>query len=268
MSSISLKKNWEQLKPQVNHLYTQALRLTKSKKITKTKLGGKPCVADLSFQWPCVDNEPLAFIAQLDLAELAAELEIYWLPTTGILLFFYDVETMPWGCEPDDNELWKVIYIPDAKTDIDFPKNLPSECQFDPVFLEAVKIEQLPSLERDEVKASKLTDYQEDAYHELCDREIGEQPAHQVSGFPECLQGDEMELECQLLSSGLVLNDKSARSDELKQAADDWRLLLQLDTDEEADMMWGDCGTLYFWVKEQDAKACNFDDVRLILQCY
>jgi uncharacterized protein YwqG len=28
-----------------------------------------------------------------------------------------------------------------------------------------------------------------------------------------------------------------------------WRLLLQLDTDDAAGMKWGDVGTLYFWIK-------------------
>ncbi|WP_371416950.1 DUF1963 domain-containing protein [Microbulbifer sp. THAF38] len=31
--------------------------------------------------------------------------------------------------------------------------------------------------------------------------------------------------------------------------------------------MWGDCGMLYIWVRESDAKQCNFDDSWMIMQC-
>jgi len=67
-----------------------------------------------------------------------------------------------------------------------------------------------------------------------------------------------MELECQRAVSP---SEGGAR-------ASDWRLLLQLDTDEEAGMMWGDTGRLYFWVREQDARAGDFSRTWTILQCF
>ena len=271
MSIFSLKKKWEQLKPQVSHLYKPALKLLKSSEPTHTKLGGKP-TASASFKWPCVDGEPLAFLAQLDLAELTSTFNIDWLPETGNLLFFYDVDTMPWGGEIEDKALWKVIYLQQTDTEIDFPRQLAEEFRFNEVYLKAIKTEQLPSLDREEAKALNLSEEQQKTYYELCDREFGDQPAHQISGFPECIQNDDMELECQLLNHRINIDDASVYQSEaaqkLQTGASDWKLLLQLDTDENAEMMWGDCGTLYFWVKEQEAKATNFDNVWMILQCY
>ena len=61
------------------------------------------------------------------------------------------------------------------------------------------------------------------------------------------------------------------RSEEAKTlavGAADWRLLLQVDTDEEGPgWMWGDVGRIYFWIKKQDLAALRFDDVWLIFQC-
>ena len=49
--------------------------------------------------------------------------------------------------------------------------------------------------------------------------------------------------------------------------AKDWRLLLQIDTDEKnSDMMWGDCGMLYWWIPAEDAPAGRFDRVVTLAQ--
>ena len=48
-------------------------------------------------------------------------------------------------------------------------------------------------------------------------------------------------------------------------------LLFEMGTIEDEDsgyeLMWGDCGHIYFWIKKQDLKESKFDKVWLILQC-
>ncbi len=96
-------------------------------------------------------------------------------------------------------------------------------------------------------------------------------PKHQVGGFPAVIQGDDMDLDCQLASSGLYCGDSSGYADPraatLKAGAANWRLLFQFDTDDDLDIMWGDGGTIYFWVQEREARAGNFANAWLILQC-
>ena len=79
-----------------------------------------------------------------------------------------------------------------------------------------------------------------------------------------------MELQCQLASSGLDASDPSSydgsEAEALRSGAEEWRLLLQLASYEELGMKWGDLGSLFFWVREQDALAGNFDDVWVVLQ--
>ena len=31
--------------------------------------------------------------------------------------------------------------------------------------------------------------------------------------------------------------------------------------------MWGDCGRLYFWIRQEDLRRCVFDNVWMLLQC-
>jgi uncharacterized protein YwqG len=54
----------------------------------------------------------------------------------------------------------------------------------------------------------------------------------------------------------------------LRTGAADWRLILQLDTDERAGWMWGDGGKIYVWMREQDVRARRFDRCWTILQSY
>ncbi|MBY0417268.1 MAG: DUF1963 domain-containing protein, partial [Pararheinheimera sp.] len=72
-------------------------------------LGGKPVVRS-PIDWPRKNNKPLGFIAQLDLGEINLSRNIEWLPDSGRLLFFYDLEEWPWGFDPNDKGGWAVIY--------------------------------------------------------------------------------------------------------------------------------------------------------------
>jgi uncharacterized protein YwqG len=58
------------------------------------------------------------------------------------------------------------------------------------------------------------------------------------------------------------------RAKALEAGAADWRLLLQVDSDENATMMWGDTGRVYFWMRDEDLRAARFERVWTILQCY
>jgi uncharacterized protein YwqG len=40
-----------------------------------------------------------------------------------------------------------------------------------------------------------------------------------------------------------------------------------LDTDDDAGMMWGDGGMLYFWIRREDLEKSRFDRCWMILQC-
>jgi len=80
-----------------------------------------------------------------------------------------------------------------------------------------------------------------------------------------------MQLEAQLVSNGLYCGDASGynnpRAKALAAGATDWVLLLQLDSDDAAKIMWGDAGMLYFWIRRDDLAARRFDRTWFTLQC-
>jgi uncharacterized protein YwqG len=55
------------------------------------------------------------------------------------------------------------------------------------------------------------------------------------------------------------------RVKKLEAGKSEWMLLLQIDSDDDAKMMWGDTGMLYFWIRKNDLKKLRFDHVWLIV---
>ena len=80
-----------------------------------------------------------------------------------------------------------------------------------------------------------------------------------------------MQLEAQLVTNGLYCGDASGYRDprrpELEKTCEDWQLLLQLDSDDSANLMWGDMGMLYFSVRKSDLTDRDFSRAWMTLQC-
>lgn len=213
----------------------------------------------------------LSFLAQLNLAELPC-VEALGLPGGGLLSFFYDVEAGPWGFDPRDREAHRVVYSPPTSfLRRRSPTHQPSGSQHtNSCALHGTLEFVLP----DEPGISDFSADQASAYCELRDSLYGSWGAahHRLGGHPQAIQG-EMPLECQLASHGLYCGDPSGyrdpRAQKLAPRAVDWRLLLQLDTDEErAGWCWGDVGRLYYWIRKQDLAARDFSRTWLIQQCF
>ena len=234
-------------------------------------IGGVPHLP-LGIQWPARDGRPLDFLARIDLHELSAAHRFDWLPPTGVLLFFYDAESQPWGFDPDDKRGWAVIFLREAESlhaDLTIDSHSTSPLpQKNVVFR---RIDSYPSFERDAIAGLNLTDPESDLLSDLQQDQYQNLPQHQTGGYPAPVQGDAMELESQLANNGVYCGD--ARSDDdprvasLRDGSKDWRLLLQFDSDDDLNVMWGDCGKLYFWVREQDARLGRFDAAWVVLQC-
>ena len=74
-----------------------------------------------------------------------------------------------------------------------------------------------------------------------------------------------MRCECEIYSRGLdydkVKTLEQSQIEEIEQNAAQWCFLFQMDSDDNADMMWMDCGRLYFWIKEEDFDKQNFENI-------
>ena len=240
-----------------------------------TRIGGRPDLAD-NVIWPVWKGKPLAFLAQVNLGDLVRFPFVNVSSQEGWLLFFYDAEQSTWGFDPQDKGSWAVIFMPNDKAQIE-RRGIPSEVLqggfYKPCRVEMREVLTAPPWESSAVRRLNLSEAEQDAYWDLLDEVYTEEEGevhHQILGHPTPIQGD-MQLECQLVSNGLYCGNSTGYNDprakELAKGAEDWRLLFQLDTDDNAGMMWGDVGMLYFWIQQDDLEKGDFKGSWMVLQC-
>ena len=226
------------------------------------------------FPWPrTAGPTPLGFISQLDMSQIPA-IDLN-LPQSGWLFFFYDRIDEPWGYDPYDRGGCRVVY-----TDCDrcalIRAVAPADAQPEHV-ASACRV----TAEAELTLPSEIAEIEFDtppywAYERVREALNQLEPSiqHRLLGHPQVVQNP-MERECQLASNGIdcggavrMSNMDLAKIASLEAGIADWRLLLQIDTDEAGPGWgWGDGGRIYFWIKQQDLTALRFDDIWLVLQC-
>lgn len=251
-----------------------------------SKFGGQPHLPK-DFQWPMfstatyddkqVRERPLSFLMQINLAEIVPYDRDGLLPSTGMLYFFYELDSQRWGFDPEDKGCARVFYVdvsPETLTALPFPGELGEDFR-------------LPELEIAFSTQPNLPDWEEFAQEnaEELDWETYDQARQQLGvstpetcskllGYADIIQNCMLE-ECELVTRGSYTGSgwpdmTEAQRAQLAQDAQEWILLFQLDTVESGDfeLMFGDCGRIYFYIRKQDLACQRFDQCWLILQCY
>lgn len=224
-----------------------------SLELGKSKFGGCPDVPN-SFQWPMDDDgRPLSLLLQLNCSDLAPYDKEHILPTMGHLYFFYELSVQDWK-ETDDNV--RVVYSEAANSELHrmpYPDKLDEDCclkevplQFSykksyPTYDDYIN---LPSINHDNMEPVEEYDV---ALEKLQPETDGGDVVGTMLGYADIIQ------------NGIVDN------------LDDNVLLLQIfsiESEKVDELMFGDCGTLYFYISRKDLKNKRFDRVKFDWQCY
>lgn len=237
-----------------------------------SRLGGRALLPP-GVEWPVRGKQPLSFLGQVRLDEVAWFGHDVPLAAGDLLAFFYDVEDQPWGFDPGDAAGWRVLQVDPASAVALEP---PAGAQaFPPFGLTLAAEKTVPSVAEPEV-ANLFVEEEQGVLADLeaeSQARDGFEPFHRMFGWPEVIQ-NAMRSQCQLASQGISADAPLAHpgaeeeDEELGAGARDWKLLLQIDSDDDAEMMWGDSGRLYYWIREDDLRDGRFDKVWLVLQCY
>lgn len=253
-----------------------SLELGKATRIGASKLGGTPDLPR-DFQMPPAET-PLDFLLQIDLTDVSRLDQSALLPKAGLLSFFYDLQKQPWGFDPKDLDGFRIHYtppgVPLVTTAMARSKFVLNECRVN--FRAGLTLPHQGSRIYEQFeKLANLREKEADAYFDYADavERFGRSKGanHHLLGHSDNIQGD-MQLEAQLVTNGLYCGDASGHNDPrwkvLKSGAGEWMLLLQLDSDDTAEFMWGDMGMLYYWIRKGDLAESRFDRAWMGLQCY
>lgn len=257
-------------------------------KLGATRFGGQPDVP-ADFVWPAYEGEsydnvvkdrPLTFLAQFNCAELARFDTEHLLPDHGLLSFFYETDTQCWGYDPKDKGCARVYWFEDisALAAADFPADMEDDFKFPMVRIKMDSKYSYPSWQDFSEAFPDEEDY--DAFDSAWAERMEEDPEgmenrSQLLGWPFIIQNS-MFAECDLVTQGYYLGNgwgkipKEIRRRAEGSARDRWLLLFQLDTVECGgfELMFGDCGHIYFYITKEDLAARRFDRIWLVLQCY
>ncbi len=240
-----------------------ALELAQKEDYKASKVGGKPYLP-LDYAYPLdKQGEPMEFLAQINFDEIEEGLEGY--PTTGILQFFISLED--WGLDFDDplKSDIKVIYheqLTDAMQTIfplldelraggDSPIGKESyNMHFSPKVevlpftdFRYYKIEgkhylpYIPFASLNKAKAEEL----EEAYIDTFDSS-----GHKLGGYAYFTQTDPRVYDHQEYTE----------------------LLLQIDSDDSADILWGDAGVANFFIRKEDLEKRDFSQILYSWDCH
>lgn len=239
-----------------------------------SRVGGMPDLAP-DQEWPHWSNGPQSFIAQIELADLAGYPVAAVLPNAGWLSFFYNSAQDTWGFDPKDRGSFRVLYTPPGTVRRrDLPPGIPSHGVFDLCAAHLSADVSLPAYDAPAFAAAGLASIPEASMEELqerLDEVLRSSGRSMLFGHPDQVQS-EMQTECAMVTGGLYCGDQSGYRDPraagLRGAAPEWRLLLQVASEEDASMMWGDLGCLYYWMRQQDLAARSFENAWMILQCH
>jgi len=197
---LNIKKNEITISTELNN---------NSEIINKSKIGGKPYLPK-DFVWPYYEELPLSFLAQINLEEVNSFDKDKLLPSTGMLYFFYELETEEWGYELKNKGCSKVLYFEDTSNFelIDFPKDMKGYCQV-PEFKVTFKANiSYPSYEDFDIihnggkeVADNFEDFQ-DAYFDIYNNHMESLDSYtKLLGYPDVIQSS-MEEQCAAITKG------------------------------------------------------------------
>ena len=238
-----------------------------------SKVGGHPDLPQ-DIEWPAW-HEPMAFLAQVNLAEVAPHDTEHALPQSGLLSFFYETDGEPlyaelWGrpqpgraedYPSTDSRAWRVLYFPEGRSPLRrHPPGVAREgAYYAPCAVSYSAELSIPDPDSSEIVVLGLSEAERHAYINMYyderspNRGSWADPGNRLLGYPFDLGGSTL-VECDFESCGITgalwhrVAEEQRPSLE-SEVARRLRLLLQLDSGEAAGMDWAGGGVLHFCIE-------------------
>ena len=216
-----------------------------------SKYGGCPDVP-VGFQWPMdANNRPLSLLLQIKCSDLTSYDKEKVLPTTGHLYFFYELSDQDLK---DANDNVRVVYndVHDSELQrLPYPENLEDEYRLKEMPLTFSSRKSYPTFDDFVCLSSEHSDMQAIEEYDMALERLQPEREHDaigtMLGYADIIQNNVME---NLDENVLLLQMFSIESE---------------DVDE---LMFGDCGNLYFYMSRKDLQGKHFNRTVFDWQCY
>lgn len=237
----------------------------------QSKFGGQPALPP-KWKWPHYTTElgkevTLTFLLQINCEEIAPYDTDHLLPHEGMFYLFYDHINQPWF----NSKGAKLLYTPVPAAELtpaEYPASLVKTQQLYEMGLKFFNHRTVP--EWDDYH-SLIGDDNTFAYTDwdLIEQRLGDwgyphiESAGRMLGYASLIQNSIADA-CESRARGDKQDSYSTDS------AHEWILLLQLDCVEEpeVDIPFGDCGSLYFYIRKHDLELRDFSQIQFEMQCY
>jgi uncharacterized protein YwqG len=226
-------------------------------RIGGSKIGGYPDLPP-DTAWPRFGQRPLAFAAQIDLEDVAA-VAATDLPDSGLLSFFFEGGEASFGVSSDADAI-RIIHTPARTSLVRTPA--PEALDFFWLFEERPLRPESETTWPDpgSVDTRRLGwDHETTMTYSAIvgGAFLSPPPMHRMLGWAQRVQVDPR-LTCEMVASG-IRSFGDPRVAECEERVGDWVLLLQIDSDEELEVIWGVIGRAYFLIRRDDLRARAFD---------
>ncbi|MBN8680824.1 MAG: DUF1963 domain-containing protein [Chitinophagales bacterium] len=223
----------------------------------ESKVGGMPYLPK-STPWPTgADGRPLFFLAQINFADMPA---LPPFPQKGIVQFYINDDDL-YGMDFDNgenNDHFKVLFHEDVTENTANLQSKWPEEDYDEGMLPHHPDESYPLSFVQTQEVAPITDYRfYQHFGANFFRQFGEQEWDVMGAFEKSLRAQGHKVG----GYAYFTQDDPRRSD------DPMLLLLQLDSDEVMDLMWGDMGVGHFFIREKDLLARDFSRVLYDWDC-
>lgn len=224
-----------------------------------SKMGGDPNLP-AHLAWPMADGRPMTFAVQIDLAALG-ENGPDWAPKSGCLFAFFDEARYGFADQV------KVLYSAENawESGVETP---PGAKRLKERYVAMEPYESIPSLDwlNVDLVEANLDDAELDELAMLPDEPFGDELQHRVGGYPSEIQGGCLRIEAEYLARGLPEPGETDVPPAIDRASRQWRLLLQIDSDPDLGVRFGDGGRLYVFIRERHALAGDFSQTVTLSQ--
>jgi uncharacterized protein YwqG len=241
-----------------------------------SRLGGLPDLPP-GITWPSWQGKPQSFIAQINLSELPEFVERHLLPQRGFLFFFYDSERSTSGTYKSEQGSFAVFYATDLAREMqsdDVPEGLDRKTIFRPARLSFTVGMSEPGWEHPLLERIGLSFEERLEYGEVVGQvekptqSSTRHPYHQMLGYPNPMQSA-VALDCERAQLDFWKASRERRKTLeplIREHVEEWELLLQVDGDTHAGMNWPGAGRIYYMMRRQDLKLCQFSQAWFVLQ--